>query len=145
VSPWQELGIAPTDDESAIRRAYAVRLKRTRPEDDPEGFRRLRTAYEAALAITRYKQQRVGVRSPPAERPIVEPPAPPDKPPQKVSTEVTGQRPDQDPLIELDPAAEAARQTVISACDKGRGESAAQALADARARNLLPLATEIEL
>jgi hypothetical protein len=47
---WQELGIAPTAEVREIRRAYAQRLRRTHPEDDPEGFQRLRAAYESALA-----------------------------------------------------------------------------------------------
>jgi hypothetical protein len=47
---WQELGIAPTAEVREIRRAYAQRLRHTHPEDDPEGFQRLRAAYESALA-----------------------------------------------------------------------------------------------
>ena len=46
---WADLGIAPTDDAAAIRRAYAARLKAVRPDADPQGFARLRNAYERAL------------------------------------------------------------------------------------------------
>jgi hypothetical protein len=48
--PWQVLGIAPTRDQAEIRRAYAERLKATRPDIDPAGFRALRDAFEAARA-----------------------------------------------------------------------------------------------
>jgi hypothetical protein len=46
---WQELGIPPSRDLRAIKLAYAARLKQVHPEDDPEGFQRLRAAYEWAL------------------------------------------------------------------------------------------------
>ena len=46
---WEILGITPDADKKAIKLAYAKRLKQTRPEDDPEGFKRLYEAYQQAL------------------------------------------------------------------------------------------------
>lgn len=47
------LGIDETKDEQIIKHAYRSLLKTTNPEDDPEGFKRLREAYEGALALAR--------------------------------------------------------------------------------------------
>ena len=48
------LEVAPDADRAAIKRAYAARLKITHPEDDPEGFKALRQAYDAALERLRW-------------------------------------------------------------------------------------------
>ena len=47
---WTILGIEQTKDLEAIKAAYRERLKMTNPEDNPEGFKELRSAYEEALA-----------------------------------------------------------------------------------------------
>ena len=46
---WKILGISPTSDISEIKKAYREKLKVTRPDDDKDGFMRLRDAYETAL------------------------------------------------------------------------------------------------
>lgn len=47
---FEVLGIAFTKDVKEIRRAYSRLLAKYSPETDPEGFQRLRAAYEVALA-----------------------------------------------------------------------------------------------
>ncbi len=61
---WAVLGIAETGDERAVKRAYAKQLKQTRPEDDPQGFQQLRTAYERALVLARYVREQEQEREP---------------------------------------------------------------------------------
>lgn len=48
---WLILGIQPTKDKKAITDAYRQKLRQTNPEDKPEEFKALRTAYEQALAL----------------------------------------------------------------------------------------------
>ncbi|PNK61184.1 DnaJ domain-containing protein [Psychrobacter sp. FDAARGOS_221] len=48
-SCWDILGIAPTADDKAIKKAYALKLKQNKPDKNPAGFRAVREAYEQAL------------------------------------------------------------------------------------------------
>ena len=50
------LGIPQTKEEAEIRNAYRCMLRENNPEDNPEGFKRLRQAYEEALAYARKKE-----------------------------------------------------------------------------------------
>lgn len=63
---WSVLALAPGADERSIRRQYARLLKVHRPDEDPEGFQRLREAYEQALAQTRWEMEREEVEAAPA-------------------------------------------------------------------------------
>ncbi len=73
MTPWEVLGIGPTRDRRAIKKAYALRLKTNNPEDDPRGFQELRNAYEMALALASFAERE---RATPLE-PLV-PPVPTD-------------------------------------------------------------------
>jgi len=44
--PFAILGLAPTRELGAVKRAWFTALPKHPPESDPEGFRRLRDAYE---------------------------------------------------------------------------------------------------
>jgi len=52
--PWSKLEIDPTRDQKAIRKAYAAKLKVTRPDDDPKGFQALVEARDSALMASRW-------------------------------------------------------------------------------------------
>ncbi|MDR0268828.1 tetratricopeptide repeat protein [Paenibacillus sp.] len=54
---WERLGIRPTNDVKAIKRAYAKQLKIHHPEEDPQGYQALREAFDAALSLA--KQQAI--------------------------------------------------------------------------------------
>ena len=49
MSIWETLEIEPTDNIAAIKKAYAKLLKIYHPEDDPEGYQRLREAFDKAI------------------------------------------------------------------------------------------------
>ena len=52
MNPYEVLGLTKGEsDERTIKRAYAKLLKQHRPDQDPEGFRRVHDAYQRALAM----------------------------------------------------------------------------------------------
>ena len=57
MSCWSILEIDPTAEVSTIKKAYAKKLKIYHPEDDPEGYQRLREAYDYALKYAKSKPQ----------------------------------------------------------------------------------------
>ena len=54
---WKILEINSTSDEKAIRRAYAKKLKVTRPDEDPAGYQALRAAFDEALIQAAYQRE----------------------------------------------------------------------------------------
>lgn len=48
---WKILEIEETKDKEALKKAYRKKLVSVNPEDDPEGFMALRSAYEEALKL----------------------------------------------------------------------------------------------
>lgn len=48
---WKELEIEPTKDKNIIKNAYRHKLQGVNPEDDPDGFMNLRTAYDEAIRL----------------------------------------------------------------------------------------------
>ena len=123
-SIWTELGIAPGADAAAIRRAYAARLKTIRPDTDPQGFARLRNAYERALAAAEAPSKLSS--STPTPGPGPRPPPPPSDPPVTIH--------------------EAPALLAVKDCLR-RGDllAAAESLARARAEGALSLADDIRL
>lgn len=54
---WSQLQLPEDADERTIKRSYARCLKTLRPEEDAEGFQRLREAYEQARSHARQRQE----------------------------------------------------------------------------------------
>jgi hypothetical protein len=56
---FQLLGLdAKTATEADVKRAYATKLKQTRPDEDAAGFMRLRDSYDIARQIAKHRQLR---------------------------------------------------------------------------------------
>lgn len=51
---WTFLDVEPTSDKKRIKKAYAVQLKQTKPDVDPEGFKQLHSAYKEALSLSKH-------------------------------------------------------------------------------------------
>jgi curved DNA-binding protein CbpA len=47
MNPFAVLGLDETADDDAVRAAYLTALRQSPPDRDPEGFRRIREAYDA--------------------------------------------------------------------------------------------------
>lgn len=54
---FRVLGIELTKDNKLIKDAYRKRLMKKNPEDDPEGFKKLRAAYEEALRLASMEEE----------------------------------------------------------------------------------------
>lgn len=54
MGPWDLLGMEPTQDVRAIKRAYSAKLKTTRPDDDAAAYQALREAYDWAQHYAKY-------------------------------------------------------------------------------------------
>lgn len=59
---WKILGIAPTVDKKAIKKAYAAQSRECHPEEKPEEFRQLYEAYQAALEYAKRNSTKPGSR-----------------------------------------------------------------------------------
>ncbi len=54
---WSVLQLPEDADARTIKRSYARLLKTFRPDEDPEGFQRLREAYEHALDVAQWRAE----------------------------------------------------------------------------------------
>lgn len=56
MSIWDILEIESTADTSAIKKAYAAKLRQHHPEEDPEGYQNLREAFDSAMRFAKNRQ-----------------------------------------------------------------------------------------
>lgn len=75
---WRRLGLEPTDDARAIRRAYAQRLKATDVDADPAAFVELRAALERALVLAARRARKPEPALALVETPVQQAPREPD-------------------------------------------------------------------
>jgi hypothetical protein len=145
---WQVLGIEATDDPSAIRRAYAARLKSLDPDRDPDAFKTLRQAYESALA--RAERRRSTSKKPERAHHTAEEDgdagSESERDPTTQTNVVVHARPGPDPLLaDAEAESKAALQKFRRALAQREWLDAAAELVSASARGLLPLTQEEDL
>lgn len=95
-SPWQILELNPdTASEKEVKVAYARLIKLHRPDSDPEGFQRVREAYEIALSMLRQRrdeppcEEELADGNPAAhDTPVMEPPPLRSVPPALMEAEL---------------------------------------------------------
>ncbi len=56
MDPWEILEMEPSDDLRQVKRAYAKKLKQTRPDEKPAEFQALHQAYKRALSLAERAQ-----------------------------------------------------------------------------------------
>lgn len=61
---WNVLEIKPTKDKREIKNAYREKLSLFNPEDDPEGFKTLRSSYDEALVLANQYEVEVDLSDP---------------------------------------------------------------------------------
>lgn len=91
---WALLGIEPTTELAAIKKAYALKLKVTRPDDDAAAYQALRGAYERAQQWAKWQRENaveepaaMVVPAPPPEPLVEQQAAPAAEPPQQQTPE----------------------------------------------------------
>ncbi|MCD9458534.1 RDD family protein [Marinibactrum halimedae] len=82
---WTLLGIEPTSDARAIKRAYAKQLKQNKPDEKPQEFQALYQAKENALAYAKQQQAYEQTKEHTVEeRSLIETPVQADTPVQTI-------------------------------------------------------------
>lgn len=56
-SPFRRLGLSEDASLQQVKRAYAVLLRKHRPDEDPQGFQRLHEAYAACMDHVHWREQ----------------------------------------------------------------------------------------
>jgi hypothetical protein len=97
---WTVLGLdkAP-EDRRTLKKAYAKKLRETRPDEDPEGFMRLRDAHDQGLEHIAYLQSH-------PEQDSVDVPLDNDKVMRDFSDIENENNPDPSPDVQIEPAKE---------------------------------------